>query len=61
MMPDYIHRKVIDKPKKPLSKRLSDTASKVYEWMDETEGDARELLVTAWEALSDAAEVLRDD
>jgi len=47
-------------PTAPLYKRLSDTASKVYEWMDETEGDARELLVTAWEALSDAAEMLKD-
>jgi len=45
----------------PLYKRLNSTAEKLYDWMDEVEGDVRDLIVKAWEALNDASEILKDD
>ena len=45
---------------KSLFIRLSETCEKIIEWREETEGDVYDLMTTAWECLSDAAEILKD-
>ena len=46
---------------RPLHKRLSDIVEKLFEWREEAGGDIYDLMTTAWEALSDAAEIAKEN
>jgi len=50
-----------DPPKSALYKRLETEANRLVEWMDEAEGDVKELMTTAIESLQDAAEIEKDN
>lgn len=56
-----LYKDIQETEKDSLYDRLSSTAEKLYDWLEDAEGDVMNLMTTAWEALTDALEILKDD